>query len=933
MAWILGILGLLVGAGIGEFWGAVAGCIAGAWLGHRLRRPTEPALGSSTEPRRARIGTDPDSADLRDPEGLRRHVAWLTHRVSQLEDQLSRILVSPSAAPASAPAEAVAAQDATAPVKESAEQPAPAEALEPEPQSVDAITAPSEPAPSVASSEEQRTVELPKPSPIWNWFFGGNALVRIGVLVLFFGVAFLVRYAAEHVDLPIEFRLTGVAIGAIAMLIVGWRLRDRPGGYGLVLQGGGVGVLYLVVFGAFRLWKLMPPEAAFVLLVVIALASALLAVAQDSRSLASFGVTGGFLAPLLASTGEGNHVALFSYYVVLDVGVLVIAWYKAWRALNLLGFVFTFGIGTIWGGAYYRPEHYATTQPFLAVFFLLYVAIAVLYALRRATKLRDTVDSVLVFGTPLVAAALQLALVREIEYGAAWSAVALGAFYCTAAHQLWRLHRETLQLLVECFVALGIAFATLAIPYAFDGRWTAASWALEGAAALWVGTRQRRMLAQYFGLLLQPAAGVAFLLGGGTAAATPVLNSGFVGGMTIALSALFCAWYLSIRQRPRSEFIEIVAAGLLAWGTLWWLGTGWEEARRFAPTSTMHALQLGHATVTALAFVALRRGLDWVPAAFGALSLLPVIAVWGSYWLDRHAHPFAAYGYLAWPAAFATLYGVLARIENDLPKTLAGASHCASLWLLALLGGWECAWQVDLAVGEGRIWSDIARPLVPVLLAAWIATRNEDSRWPVGPHRALYLSYALLPLVAALWLWIVYINVRSSGNPRPLGYLPLLNPLDVSVALIVVVSLLWWRALREIDLNPALQSAIAGAPVLLGATGFLWANGILLRTLHHWADVPFRWEAMWRSTLVQTAFSVFWAALALVVMVAANRRGTRVLWMCGAALLGVVVVKLFLLDLSKIGGIERIVSFLGVGILLLVVGYLAPVPPRTAKEE
>ncbi len=939
MPWVLGILGFILGAAIGEFWGAVAGCVAGAWLGRWLRRPAPGARDAGTEARAARSATDPNSPDLRDPDRLREHVVWLTHRVTQLENALKRgsgsgAIEQPPVAdmiePARASAQDARLPEASASIAEPLAASAPAASGQPQPTAEKPEPIEERPA---ARPAGDRSVELHGPNWLWNWFFGGNALVRVGVLVLFFGVAFLVRYAAEHVDVPIEIRLAGIAFGAVVMLLVGWRLRDRAGGYGLVLQGGGVGVLYLVVFGAFRLWKLMPAELAFALLVVIAFASAVLAIVQDSRALAITGVTGGFLAPLLASTGAGSHVALFSYYVVLDLGVLYVARHKAWRALNLLGFAFTFAIGSFWGATYYRPEHFETTQPFLIVFFLLYVAIAVLYAWRRAPRLNAYVDSVLVFGTPLVVSALQLELVGEIEYGAAWSAVALGAFYCTLAYLLWRRQRETLQLLVESFLALGIAFATLAIPYAFDGRWTAATWALEGAAALWVGTRQRRVLAQYFGLLLQPAAGIAFLVSAAPVAPTPLLNSGFVGGLTIALAGLLCAWQLRAREEESPDFMRLAAATLFAWGLMWWLGTGWEEARRHASYGAILSVQLGYSTLSSLALLALRRRLDWRMAAFGALGLLAVMVIWASFWADHRAHPFAGYGYLAWPAAFAALYAILAQVEGDLPAPLARASHCVVLWLLAILGGWECAWQVDAAVGEGRIWSDIARPLVPAALAAWVATRTEQSRWPVGPHRSLYLTTALLPVIAALWAWIVYINVSSRGDPRPLAYVPLLNPLDLAVGLIVVVSAVWWRALRGAERGPATERVLESAPILLGATGFLWANGILLRTLHHWAAVPFRWEAMWHSTLVQTAFSVFWSALALIVMVLANRRRLRVLWMCGGALLAVVVVKLFLLDLQTIGGVERIVSFLGVGVLLLLIGYLAPVPPRDAKEE
>ncbi len=169
------------------------------------------------------------------------------------------------------------------------------------------------------------------------------------MVVLFFGVAFLLKYAAERNLVPIELRLAAVAAGAVVLLVVGWRLRESRSGYALILQGGGVGVLYLTVFAALRLYQLVPAEFAFAVLVGIAACSAMLAVLQDSRALAITGAAGGFVAPILTSTGGGNHVALFSFYAVLDAGILAIAYYKAWRELNLVGFAFTFVIGLVWG--------------------------------------------------------------------------------------------------------------------------------------------------------------------------------------------------------------------------------------------------------------------------------------------------------------------------------------------------------------------------------------------------------------------------------------------------------------------------------------------------------------------------------------------------------------------------------------------------------
>ena len=167
--------------------------------------------------------------------------------------------------------------------------------------------------------------EPAQPNWLSRWLFSGNTVVRVGIVILFFGVAFLLKYAYERVQVPIEFRLTGVALLAVALLVLGWRLRDKRADYAQALQGGGVGVLYLTVFAALRLYQLIPPGAAMVLLIGIAAFSAALALLQNGRSLALLGTSGGFLAPMLASTGSGSHVMLFSYYALLNAGVLAIA--------------------------------------------------------------------------------------------------------------------------------------------------------------------------------------------------------------------------------------------------------------------------------------------------------------------------------------------------------------------------------------------------------------------------------------------------------------------------------------------------------------------------------------------------------------------------------------------------------------------------------
>ena len=793
-------------------------------------------------------------------------------------------------------------------------EPPPQPGPQPEPQAEPGATAP--------------VFAEPSGPNFWERLFTENLLVKAGIVILFFGVAFLLKYMYERVHVPIELRLATIAAGGIALLAIGWRLRSSRAGYALAMQGGGVGVLYLVIFAAFRLFHLLPPTLAFVLLVGVAVFSAALAVIQNSLALAAIGVSGGFLAPVLASTGQGSHVMLFSYYAVLNAGIVAIAWVKAWRVLNLLGFAFTFVIGWLWGAKAYRPEYFSSTEPFLLGFFAMYVAIPLLFARRRVVELKDYVDGTLVFGVPIAALGLQLAMVRGVEYGAAYSAFGLGVFYLLVALALFRHTGSGMRLLVECFIALSVAFGTLAIPLAFDGRMTSAAWALEGAAVAWVAVRQGRLLARSFGYLLQFAAGAAFLLDAGPGYGNiPVLNSAYAGTVFIAVAAFFCAAYIQ-RNRARLFAAEYTLSYvLLGWGALWWFGGGTLEITRHVtwPYRTQSVLMFF--TASALGFSLLSAALRWPAARWLWLALYPAMVMELAVEVARAAHPFAHLGALAWAAAFFAHFWLLSRHAADHRKLGAGL-HTAGVWMIAIVGAREVGWLIDYAVEGKRVWPSIAWALVPAAVLAALSARRVQVRWPVRDYAPDYIVNGGAPVAVFLALWTLYANFTSTGDPYPLVFVPVLNPLDVAIGAVFLVAAVWLRAAGEHGLEPWLRTARSGLIAGAGAGAFIWVNGTLLRTLHHWAGLPFALEPMLSSRLVQASFSILWTVLAVASMVLATRRALRPLWVIGAALMGVVVVKLFLIDLSGIGTVERIVSFIGVGLLMLLVGYLSPVPPR-----
>jgi len=769
-----------------------------------------------------------------------------------------------------------------------------------------------------------------------DWLFGGNTLVRSGIVILFIGISFLLKYAAEHSHLPIEFRMAGIALSGVALLGFGWKLRHTRAEYSWAIQGGGVGILYLTIFAALKLYQLIPPNIAFGLLIVVAFLSASIAVLQSAMALAVLGFAGGFLAPILTSSGHGSHVGLFSYYLVLNLGIAFVAFHKSWRSLNVLGFAFTFAIGTLWGSQSYIPEYFASTEPFLIIHFLLFTLIAVVYAHKQSTKASDYVDATLVFGTPLLGFSLQYALLRDSHFGLAYSALALAIFYIVMAWWILTRKRETLQFLGECFLALGIGFATLTLPLALDGRWTSAAWAVEGVGLVWAGLRQQRRLPLLAGLALQLLGAAAFANGWGlTGYSESAHQNIFLGVAFIALSGWACG---ALLVKYIAEKTRIVSTLLAIWGWLWWVGAGSSAIDEFLPIAYFEHACLLFLALTSLLLPIISDKLKWPRLASLSALLLPAMGI--ATLVEIFArHPFSNFGWLTWPVSFA-VYGWL--LQSGTYKS-GSLMRAPLLWLLTILGILECMFGMQMYIPEApaytSTWRDISWAIVPVaaiaILVYWQKHRqkSEFNEAAFSNARA-WLWHGAAPLVLCLLGWYALMSLYSSGDASPLPYIPLLNPLDIALTAVLLMLLIWKRAVTTAFIAGGVTEILNTiTPPLAGLMAFALLNGILLRTLHYWAGTPFRWTAIFDYTLVQVSFTFLWSLTALILMLAAHKLVHRKLWIVGAALMGLVVLKLFMLDLAEHGSVERIISFIGAGILLLVMGYFAPLPPAKTAES
>ena len=777
-----------------------------------------------------------------------------------------------------------------------------------------------------------------------NFFTTGNVLVKVGVLVLFFGIAFLVKYAAEQNVLPIELRLAGVAVVGITMLIIGWRLREKKTAYALVLQGGAVGILYLTVFTALRLYSLLPATLAFSILFVFVAFSAALAVFQNSRALAVLAVSGGFLAPILTSTGSGNHVGLFSYYLVLNLGIFGIAWFRSWRLLNVLGFMFTFIVATAWGVKYYSADYFSSTEPFLITFYLLYVAIAVLFAFKQPVQLKGYVDSTLVFGVPLVGFGLQAGMVSHIEYALAWSSLSLAALYIGLASVLWSRMSNDSRLLCEAFIAIGVMFATLTIPFALDARWTAGTWALEGAAAVWIGSRQGRVLPRLLGYALQFAGGIAFLstIDYSTASDHFIINGHYIGALIVALSGLFVAWQLSLQKKDLQDSVKGLKALLqheyklslvfLVWGMIWWYAAGVNEIEDKISTAFEPLSLILFFSFSVFSTQWLKQKLSWTQLYVPALILIPLLYLVFPFVMFENNHPFGNWNFISWTIAIATHFWVLKQYDNDSSR-VTNFLHITGLWFIVFLLTVESSWQVEKYVTGGDVWWQVITGLVPAIFIYLMYRYGNRLKWPILKHQKTYQLTALMPMAIAIWGWFILMNLFNDGDTSPLYYLPLLNPLDLVLAIQLLVLIYWLRFPLAIESWGKRHWRFDYSPIMIALSIFLWLNTIWLRFAHQQLGINFELNDMLNSSLVQAGISILWGVTGLLCMIYGARKARRHVWISGAIVMAAVVIKLFMFDLANSGTVDRIVSFITVGILFLVVGYFAPVPPTNRSEQ
>ncbi len=347
------------------------------------------------------------------------------------------------------------------------------------------------PVPAYASEEKESGEES-----------GARWLGWIGAIMLLLGVGFFLKYAFDHWIDPMGQVAVGI-LGGLVLVILGQKLSEKYAKYAATLTGAGIGILYFAIYAGFAFYNpvVIAQPVAFALMIMVTALAMVLAVASGTINLAVIGVLGGFLTPVMLSTGENHLVTLSLYMIVLNLGTIGIAWFKKWTQLNYLAFVGTILLFGGWMERHYTEAQLGVTFAFLSVFFLIFLANSVVHHFSR--KETSTPSDLLLLCLNAIGyfgVCYGILKPQHNEY-LGFFALLLAIVYLTIAYLAYsgNKHDRTLNLTLP---GIAVVFLSIAIPLQLTGYWISIAWLIEALILVYVGLVVRERTIQVFGWIV-----------------------------------------------------------------------------------------------------------------------------------------------------------------------------------------------------------------------------------------------------------------------------------------------------------------------------------------------------------------------------------------------------------------------------------------------
>ncbi|KQB41675.1 DUF2339 domain-containing protein [Flavobacterium aquidurense] len=714
--------------------------------------------------------------------------------------------------------------------------PKPVESKPLEPKPIPKPIIPAEPEKSFWENFKEKNPDLEK-------FIGENLINKIGVLILVLGISYFVKYAIDKdwINEPARVGI-GVLCGVLVMGIA-HKLRKKYAAFSSVIVAGAIAIFYFTIGIAFHDYHLFNQTVAFSIMVIITAFSALISLSYDRVELAVLSLIGGFAVPFMVSTGEGNYVVLFTYIIILNIGILAIAYYKKWNLVNILAYLFTILLYGAWLSRDLNSEkpHYLGALIFGFIFYFIFILMNIVNNIRSKGEFSKTQLTILASNTFLFYGAGMAILANyhpELKGLFTTILAFLNLIYAWFLYKKFDLDQKAAYLLI----GLTLTFITLAIPIQFQGNYITLFWAAEAVLLLWLSQKSKIPSYKFGSVIVHILMLFSLIMDwnkyyNGNEPLSIIINPIFITGI-FAVSSLLAIWYLLKDETGNSTTFDIIFNP--------------EKHKRIV-------LETG---VVLLYFTGL----------------------------------------------FEVIYQSNHYIEN--------------------------------------LYSSIALPILyHLLFSAFFSSYLIKRKTETGYQGALLLAIANIVLFT-FWFsnypFLEHKDIINSGTGKSIAfylhYISLIITIYFGCQLFQIykkVDFSFFKSRYFMWVAAFFVIYIASSEVMLH--GLVFMNSPVtsqdMQTSSMYAsyksDLPYLRDfiandyiSLARTKIIKTGFPILWGILAFVFLIIGIKKQLKSLRIIALSLLGLTILKLFLYDISNISETGKIISFILLGILILIISFV-----------
>ncbi|CAM4169294.1 MULTISPECIES: DUF2339 domain-containing protein [Flavobacterium] len=373
-------------------------------------------------------------------------------------------------------------------------------------------------------------------------FIGENLINKIGILILVLGISFFVKFAIdkEWINKPARVGI-GILCGSLVMVIA-HKLKKNYAAFSSVLVAGAISIFYFTISIAFHDYHLFGQTVAFIIMVVITAFSTLVSVSYNRQELAVLSLIGGFAVPFMVSTGSGNYVVLLTYIAILNVGILGIAYFKKWKVVTVLAFLFT----SILFASWYTNELYDNKLPhagaiaFATIFYFIFSVIVVLNNIRNKGTF-SVIEYFILVANTFFFFGMGMGIIHNwgIDFKGLFTLLLAfyNVIYAVILYKKFGLDKNAIYLLI----GLSLTFVTLTIPIQFEGNQITIFWAAEAVLLFWLSQKSKIRRFKLGAIIVQVLTFISLVLdwtkyGLPSETLSIIINPLFISGFVVCVS-------------------------------------------------------------------------------------------------------------------------------------------------------------------------------------------------------------------------------------------------------------------------------------------------------------------------------------------------------------------------------------------------------------